>query len=301
VKPESPPKRAFAARIAALLIFSMLLVGYLMAELQTHFPKRQASITPQVLHRAFETVHFPSRDGLMLAGWFVPVEDAERTAIVCHGVGAEKSDMIDFIDALTAGGFNVLAFDFRGHGASAGHTVSYGAREKGDIEGAIDWVRATHPAGARRIVGVGWSMGAASLILAAAEDERIEALHIDAPYARTRDIARVIAGQFPPVYRHVGYYLGLCVASLEARTNLFTLAPVNAVARIAPRPILIVHGEADELIPIAQGRMIFAAAGAPKSFVAIPGAGHCGTIAVDTPDYQRRMLEFLNGALAAQD
>jgi fermentation-respiration switch protein FrsA (DUF1100 family) len=234
----------------------------------------------------------------MLTGWFVPVAGSERTAIVCHGVGAYKADMLDFVQALTAGGYNVLAFDFRGHGESDGHSISFGAKEKRDVRAAVDWLRAARPEQSQRIVGVGWSMGAVSLLLAAAEDERIAALHLDAPYARTRDIARVIARPFPPVYRQVGFYLGVAIASLDAGVNLFKLAPVDAVGRIAPRPILIVHGTSDELIPIEQGRMIHAAAGEPKRFVEIPGAGHCETFSVDSPEYERRMLAFLNDALA---
>lgn len=297
VTPGAAGRRAFLARCVSLMLFSIVLAGYAMAEMQIHFPKRRGIATPRMLHRSFENVRFASRDGVELAGWFVPAKDARRTALVCHGVGADKSDMLDFIEALAGGGFNVLAFDFRGHGESGGRTVSYGARERLDIQAAVDWLEAEHPDEAQHVVGVGWSMGAASLILAAAEDERIEALHVDAPYARTRDIARIIAHGFPPVYRQAGYYLGLALASLEARTNLFTLAPVDSVARIAPRPILIVHGERDKLIPIAQGRALYAAAGEPKSFVAIPGAGHCGTLRVDSPRYERRMLSFLNEAL----
>jgi fermentation-respiration switch protein FrsA (DUF1100 family) len=300
VQPASSRRRVVGARLAAIFAYSFLLIAYLMAVGQTHFPKRHPAYTPQNLRLAYDDVGFASRDGTMLAGWFVPVDGSNRSAIVCHGVGAFKADMIDFIHALTAGGYNVLAFDFRGHGESQGHTASYGAKEKEDVWAAIDWLRAHHPAQSERIVGVAWSMGAASLIFAAAEDERIEALHIDAAYARTRDIAGVIAGQFPPVYRHVGKYLGLAAASVETGTNLFTLAPVDVIGQLAPRPILIVHGEDDRLIPIEQGRMLYAAAGEPKEFVAIPGCGHCGTIGTDTPEYQRRMLAFLNAALAAE-
>jgi len=296
---EASRWRALCLRLLTILLFSVVACGYLMAVLQTHFPKRRSMITPRMVRLAFADIRFAARDGLELAGWFVPAKDAQRTAIVCHGVGADKSDMLDFVAALTAGGYNVLAFDFRGHGASAGHTVSYGKREMLDILGAVDWVRAHEPRAAQHIVGVGWSMGAASLILAAAEDPRIEALHLDAAYARTRDIARVIAAPFPPVYEQLGLHIGLVLGSLEAGVNLYTLAPVEVIAGIAPRPIMLVHGEEDELIAIEQGRLLFAAAGEPKWFHPIAGAGHCATINVETPRYEQRMLEFLDKALAS--
>jgi len=300
MNPSTRTGRRLALRVLILGLYSLIINGFLLAVMQTHFPKRQPPHTPRTLRLEFETVRFAAADGTSLAGWFVPSSQSERTAVVCHGVMAFKADMLDFIHALVDGGYNVLAFDFRGHGESGGRTVSFGAHEKSDVVAAIDWLRENQPQRCRRIVGVGWSMGAATLILAAAEDRRLEALFLDAPYARTYDIARQIASPFPPVYEDVGLVVGLAVASLDARTNLFTLAALDVIAQIAPRPILIVHGEDDRVIPISQGRLLFAAAGEPKGFVAIADAGHCQTLDVDTPHYQRRMLTFLDEALVEE-
>ncbi|MCB9850916.1 MAG: alpha/beta hydrolase [Phycisphaerales bacterium] len=298
VRTESKRLHRIAARLAVILVFSVIANGYLMAVLQTHFPKRSSNMTPATIRREYAVVHFTARDGIPLVGWFVPCEGSERTAIVCHGVGAYKADMIDFVDALVEGGYNVFTFDFRGHGESGGHTISYGKYEKLDVLAAVDWLKQKHADESRHIVGVAWSMGAATMLLAAAEDTRIEALHIDAAYARTRDIAAVIAAPFPPVYQECGTAIGLLIGSLECGANLYTLAPIDVIASIAPRPIMIVHGDVDPLIPLAQGKQLFEAAGEPKQFVIIKGAGHCQTITIDTPDYQRRMVAFLNDALA---
>ena len=298
--PGSPAKtslRKLSVRIGTLVVYAVLLDAYLLAILETHWPRRLEPATPAQLRLDYQRVAWKSRDGTPLVGWWVPAERSDRTAIVCHGVGAYKADMLEFIYTLNDGGFNVFALDFRSHGESGGHTVTYGRLEKQDILSALDVVREKYPAGSQRLVGVGWSMGAASLILAAAEDERLEALHIDAAFARTFSIARVIARQQPPIVRGICLYMGTAWGSLEAQTNLFTLAPVEMIGRIAPRPIMLIHGDVDQVIPIDEGRMLFAAAGEPKYWHVVVGAGHCQTLALETPIYGQRMIRFLKDAL----
>jgi len=185
--------RRIVSRVVAILLFVVVLYPYLFSFLQTHWPKRIGAVSPHRLRLDTDDITWHSYDGTRLAGWFVRAGDSNRSAVVCHGVAADKSDMIGFIVALNHAGYNVLAFDFRGHGQSAGHTISFGNYEQDDIRSAIDMLYDRYPERCKRLVGVGWSMGAASLILAAAEDHRIEALHVDAVYARTFDIAQGLA------------------------------------------------------------------------------------------------------------
>lgn len=299
VNSASSTGRRLVARLVSILVFALIVNAQLMAAMETHWPKRLGTATPAGLHLPYERVTFTSHDSLTLVGWFIRADGSDRTAIVCHGVGADKSDMLEFAYALHDGGYNVLTFDSRGHGESDGHTVTYGNRESADVLTAVDFLQEKYPSQTKHIVGVGWSMGASTLILAAARDSRIEALHVDAAYARTFDIARVIAKPFPPVFRQVGLYLGTAIGCLETGTNLFTLAPVKSIGKIAPRPIMLIHGDADTMIPISQGEMLFAAAGDPKSWHVVQGAGHCQTLSVESPRYEQRMITFLDEALAS--
>ena len=295
----SRSRRRMAIQSFSIVIFATLLHAYLLGFLQIHRPKLLDGKTPREVGLPFQPISWLSRDGTRIAGWFVPAGNAERSAIVCHGVGAGKSDMMDYIVALHEGGFNVLAFDFRGHGQSGGHTVTYGREETWDIIAAVDCLKGQFPQASRHVVGAGRSMGAASLIMAAAQDQRIGALHIDAAYARTFDVARVIIRAFPPPLRQVGLYGGTAWASVEAGANLFRLAPVDSISGIAPRPILLVHGAEDRLIPIEQGRRLFAAAREPKIWHEVPAAGHCATLIAESPQYEQRMVAFLAAATNA--
>ncbi|MCH8854308.1 MAG: alpha/beta fold hydrolase [Planctomycetes bacterium] len=285
--------------IAWVLCYAALAYPFLMSYMQVHPPKRRDHADPgTALRIGFQDVSWQSRDGTTLRGWFVPADASERTAIVCHGVMDSKSGMMPFIRALHEGGYNVLAFDSRGHGESEGWTVTYGRRESEDIIAAVDYLESHHPLAVRHAVGVGWSMGAASLILAAADDPRIEVLHVDAPYASTADMARHIGSSMPAMLAWWSYYAGLAIGSCETGSNLFALDTTAAAARIAPRPIMIVHGTADLIVPFEQGQKVYAAAGEPKSFKAVPGAGHCQTIAYEGRRYTDRMIEFLDDALS---
>jgi fermentation-respiration switch protein FrsA (DUF1100 family) len=287
--------------IAWVLCYAAIAYPYFLSYMQIHPPRRIGQSDPgQALRLEYSDVSWRSFDNTTLRGWFVPAGDSERTAIVCHGVMDSKSGMMSFVQALHEGGYNVLAFDMRGHGESDRWTVTYGERESRDIIAGVDYLASAHPDAAQHVVGVGWSTGAASLILAAAQDPRIEALHIDAAYARTSDMARHIGEQVPALLRGWTYYSGLAIGSLETGTDLWRLSTADAVRRISPRPVMIIHGTRDRVVPFEQGEKVFGAANSPKSFHAVPGAGHCQTIAAEGRQYTSRMIRFLDDAIDAR-
>jgi pimeloyl-ACP methyl ester carboxylesterase len=267
----------------------------LLSYMQVHPLKWHGRATPRsALSLEFETVTFRSADGTTLSAWFVPANGSNRTVLLCHGVMDHKGGMMEFISHLHQASYNVLALDFRGHGHSGGWTVTYGNREREDIIAALDWLQDDRPYAAQRIAGVGWSMGASCLILAAAEDARLEALFLDAPYASARQMARHIGRSMHPWVATWMFYAGTTLASFESATNLFTLSPAETIGCVAPRPVYIVHGENDVVIPCAQGRAVFDHARAPREWHLIQGAGHCGTLAHEGAAYVQRLIRFLD-------
>jgi alpha-beta hydrolase superfamily lysophospholipase len=89
--------------------------------------------------------------------------------LLCHGLGSSKSNALPVAEHLLRAGYNVLAFDFRAHGESAGHVSTFGARERLEVLAAVEWLRRERPRQSERIFGVGASMGAAALVAAAAD------------------------------------------------------------------------------------------------------------------------------------
>jgi pimeloyl-ACP methyl ester carboxylesterase len=130
-----------------------------------------------------EEIHFLSRDHLTLSGWWIPGSSPViGTVIVCCGQNGSMDKDIPQAKPLHEAGFNVLMFDFRGHGRSQGEIVTMGAFEQADLFGALDYV--SQERGIERVGVLGLSMGAGVALMVAAQDARIAALVVDGAYPR---------------------------------------------------------------------------------------------------------------------
>lgn len=250
-------------------------------------------VTPWELQVPFEPVEFKATDGIVLRGWWLPRESA-NVIVGCSGLDGAKDDLIGIGTFLWRSGYNVLLFDCRDRGESDPAPRSPGYREINDLEGAIRLARAKAP-GAR--VGViGFSMGAAVAIQTAASDTGIAAVVADASYAALGDL---IASRFDRWHLPGGLMLRLTdiFNQMALGYRMSCLHPAYAVQRIAPRPLLLIHGGDDSLIPAAHARRIFENAGEPKELWIAEGADHCGAYFLDREAYCRRVAAFFDRAL----
>jgi fermentation-respiration switch protein FrsA (DUF1100 family) len=315
---------AVAARrlVAALLVAAgMLTASY--AGLSTYSatrlvyaPQEPIMATPAALDLAYHDVSFRSRgDGLLLRGWFIPglLSDgrmtAQRVIIVVHGARANRADsgtgVLDFSAELARHGFAVLAFDMRGMGQSPPAPLSMGYFEQRDVLGAVDFLRSgplPYPRlGRPRVIG-GWgvSMGAATLLLAAARERAIRAIVADSAYADILPILeREIPGRsgLPPAVTPGIVLAAWTLYGIDYRA----IRPVDVVARIAPRPLLFIQGAADTFIPPSTARVLAAAARVPHAHVRfwlVPGATHAQGFHVAGQAYVRRVIAFLRASLS---
>src|SRR6267143_6189592 len=191
--------------IAGLMILAGLLTlgyvgisSYIAEELVYEAPKPIVR-TPANLGLGFATVTFPSRDdNISLKGWFIPgvLPDGrltvDRVIVAVHGTRTNRESpgdhLLELTGALARSGFGVLSFDMRGMGESPPAPLSMGNLEQRDVLGAVDFLRAgTLPfpeLGRPRVIGgLGISMGAATLLLAAAVEPGIQAMVSDSAYA----------------------------------------------------------------------------------------------------------------------
>jgi fermentation-respiration switch protein FrsA (DUF1100 family) len=261
----------------------LLAVGlpYVMASVMVYRPRVTPRDDPRSqLGFTFQRVEFPASDGVRLAGWWLPAgtpprsraDDphwGRRTVVLCHGLASNKSNQLILGRRLVPEGFNVLAFDFRAHGESAGQLTSFGALEARDVLGAVRWIRDAHPEQADKIYGVGASMGAAALIAAAADPGPDgQAIAAIATYAAYDDLDLLIRDltrdYFEQPLRWLLDHVGVPLASAQVGVDLRGFAPARRAPDLWPRPILFIHGHRDEIIPFERGRALHDAAAQPR-------------------------------------
>jgi len=279
-------------------------VGYIVAVALTRprkpVPQDDYVMTPYETGVDFEPVAIPSTYGEhKIQGWWLPRPESNRVIICCHGYRGGKYELIGIATFLWREGFNVLLFDYNGHGSAQGAPVTLGYREMHDFMDALDYTKTRLPHA--RIGVFGASMGASLAILGAAQHPEILAVVADSPFATHTDVVsyhvqRVVRLPGRPFVRiadeflyHMAGYRGSDVA------------PINAVAAISPRPLLMFHGTNDHVTPVEQGIRVFEAAGEPKELVLGEGADHCGTYFLDRPAYSKRVIAFFTQALAAAE
>ena len=279
--------------------------------------------TPASLGLQFASVSVPSRDDhIKLKGWFIPgvLPDGrltvDRMIVVVHWTRTNRESPGDHLLELTAAlarhGLGVLSFDMRGMGESPPAPLSMGNLEQRDVLGAVDFLRSGHlpfpELGRPRIIGgLGISMGAATLLLAAAREPDIRAVVSDSAYAdaapllereipkRTVAVVGRIPGAFGPS--------ALVMARILYGIDLFRARPVDTIANIAPRPLLLIHGTADDYVPISNFEQLDAAAsateGAHVTAWVVPNARHAQAFKTTGSVYVERVIAFFDAALGA--
>ena len=246
-----------------------------------YFPTADPEVTPTAWGSAYDDVWFNSKDGTKLHGWFLPTtkKPARGTVVFSHGNAGAMGHHLGFVMWLLPEGFNVFLYDYRGFGSSAGTIQRHGLIE--DVHAAFDYVKARPDVDRNRLISFGHSLGGAKSITALAEQAvpGICAVISDAGFASYQGMADVMAGK-----------VGTKVVTDE-------WAPKDWVAKLAPLPLLIVHGTADEVVPLAQGKQLFAAAAMPKTMFTVDGGSHGNSLWKNNGEYRTKVLEWLRPRL----
>jgi dipeptidyl aminopeptidase/acylaminoacyl peptidase len=227
-------------------------------------------------HQGQTGVYFDSGGHRLLGTLFLARGDAPKpTAVILHGIpGIEKN--YDLAHALRDGGWNSLLFHYRGSWGSGGHYVLRTIPT--DVRAALDHLSSgrypqVDPA---RLVLVGHSLGGWAAVLAAAGDPRVCAVAVCGAVTDPRALPFTAAGaaaEFTP------WLQGLTPEGFLDQWQALdaAYAPIEQVARLAPRPLFILHGRADEVVPVSQAETLYARAGEPRLLSVHPEANHSFT------------------------
>ena len=237
-----------------------------------------------------------TQDGERLAAVHVPgpAEPARPLAVVvAHGFtgSIDRPAVGAIVDAL-AKHAGVVAFDFRGHGRSTGQST-LGDKEVLDVEAAV---RHARDLGYADVVTCGWSMGGSVVLRHAALVRDVDAV------VSVSAVSRWFYRDTKPMRRlhwAVESRLGRLVARHAFRTRITAAgwddvpeSPVEVVGRIAPIPLLVVHGDADHYFPVEHPQALYAAANEPKELWLLEGFGHAENAA--TPELLDRIGAHLS-------
>lgn len=241
-----------------------------------------------------EEIHFTATDGARLAGWLVLISPHAPTVILVHGFKGSRVEMLPYARFLAAAGYNVLLYDSRGCGASAGWHITLGAFEPDDVLGAVDYLAGRPDLTVKRFGALGVSLGAGTVLLAASREPRLAAVVADSAWVDERpQLDRMGSIPLGPLAVPVLPYEP-ALASALVGADLGSVSPLAAIPRIAPRAVLLIHSadDANATTPLAGEQALYAASGQPKHEWIAPSGGHAGALAAHPQEYQQHVLAF---------
>ena len=290
--------------IVVLLLVLYGLISFFIASSVTKADRKEQEDHPSAYGLEFEDVEFVSRRGdITLRGWYISGQEEKPTLIFVHGIGSVRSGdrAVDLASRLAGHGFNVLMFDLRGHGSSGGDQVSGGYFEQWDVLGAFDYL-ANRRVPPRQIGLLGFSMGAATAILAAAREPGIGALVADSAYARASDmIAHESARKtvFPRWITPIFVPTAILMADRFYGIDLGSLVPEAAVLDLG-YPLLVIHGTGDRRIPYQHGQRLHQGAPTGSTIWLVPDVDHVDAFATYPEEYVERVRAYLDGRFGSQ-
>jgi len=243
-----------------------------------------------------------AQDGARLVAWHFkpPFRNPRGVVMLLHGVSATRAEMLPYARFLIENGFEVLAPDARGHGASGGSSISFGAREVDDLRRWTGWCDRNLPGSP--IYAIGTSMGAAILLQALGEGAPVRAAVAEASFRDFRSIANFRIGRSIGVGEPVAQYVfwplragAFAYARSRYGIDLDSVSPLKAMPKIRV-PLLLIHGTLDNSIPASHSQALKAAA--PESTVLweIPNGGHCTALGMSGGEYERRVLALFSAS-----
>jgi len=242
-----------------------------------YFPTRDEPCTPERFGINYEDVEFITADGVKLHGWFLAAakgRPAKGTVVFSHGNSGSLGYYLGLVDWLAKAGYQILMYDYRGFGKSSGSPTREGLVV--DAEAAFAYAAKRHDAATGHIISFAHSLGGATSIVALCRKPvpGLRAVITDSAFASYQGMAAIIAGN-----------LGRKLVTDE-------LAPQDVVAKL-PVPLLMIHGTADIVVPIAQGKQLYAAANEHKTFFEVKGGHHGDSLCLNNGEYRKKTLAWL--------
>ncbi|MCF8043314.1 MAG: alpha/beta hydrolase [Desulfarculaceae bacterium] len=243
---------------------------------QIFFPEKDYYAQPGDFGLSAQDVWLDAGDGVRLHGWYIPAPGAADVVLFCHGNAGNISHRLENLALMHRAGMAVFIFDYRGYGQSQGKPSEQGMYL--DAEAAWRWAQGQAQSQGGQVVIFGRSLGGVAATYLASR-QRPAGLILESTFTNLGAMAK----SFFPLPGLEGW--------LKGRFNSLGRAP-----RVSC-PVLMLHGDADDIVPYRLGRELFEALPQPKRFITLRGAGHNDTYVVGGTAYFSRLEKFVNNPL----
>ncbi len=255
-----------------ILYLLVLLVVYVLQDRLIFIPFREINSTPAMAGWEFEDLLLPTEDQAVVSAWWIPAPSERGVLLYCHGNAGNISHRLAATAIFRDLGLSVLLFDYRGYGKSKGILSEQGTYR--DAETAWNYLIEVKKRRPKQILLFGKSLGGA-IAAEMALRHRPGGLILQSSFTSLPDMA---AGLFP-----------LMPARYLVKYKYATEEKIGSIAC----PTLIVHSQEDEIVPFAQGRILFAKAAEPKRFLTIQGDHNQGFL-TSGDTYRKGISDFLD-------
>ncbi len=255
---------------------AMVLLVFVFQRSMMYFPAQDLRPPAAYGVGMFEVVNLETADGLTLTSWYAPAAAGKATLVHYHGNGGHIAHRLDRMMPLVKAGYGVLLTEYRGYGGNPGKPTEPGLYADG--RAALKFLAARGISG-KNLVIVGESLGSGVAVKMAEEVETL-GLILESPFTSAADIGQA------------AYFF------LPVRLLMWDrFDSIDRIAEIAA-PLLIIHGERDNVVPVRFGKRLFAKAVEPKQLELLPKAGHNN---INHHGSTKIELEFLGNLTAQSD
>ena len=241
--------------LLTVLLPMLLLVGFIVAiHLSFRAPRFSNDVNPNDEVLDYQTYVFTGNQQSQLSAWWIPSAIPSNTVVLLmHGWGANKSMMLPLAKPFHTAGYNLFVMDAHNHGDSQKRGVSTMPKFAEDVQSGSDWLKQNKAIESQQLIVVGHSVGAAAVLLAAAKGLKADLfvaiasfVHPELMMQRHLHKLQTVPGLVKGVSSYVQWVIG---------HKFDDIAPSTSVTKIT-LPTLLVHGDADQVIPLDDHHML---------------------------------------------
>lgn len=277
-----------------LSVFGLLLMPLMLGGCANglfYYPDRNDYETQYGVAVPHDDVWIDTTDKLRLHGWFLKAKgEPKATVVFLHGNAQNLTSHVLYVSWLPDAGYNVLIVDYRGYGLSLGRPDRQGVYE--DARAAWFYARSRPDVDPQKMILFGQSLGAANALALAGREKLpgLRAVVADSAFSSYGSIGREKLLQIPVLGYLLWPFSPLIVSS--------SLSPAPVVKNISPVPLLLIHGDQDEVVPISHSERLFEKAAPPKLLWTVHGGHHTEAFARFRATAAPRLLKFFDYALS---